>query len=131
MAPQFHPAHILPLLFATTFTIGGALPLWNPTRAILEFGLPEHIANTKEAHSPFAVYGSRMTAWGIAMWSFYLRGNIKALDTMLAVLFYMGIADGYVCYMEGVPGRALFRFLASAVLSGWGFLGLTSRLSRA
>lgn len=45
----------------------------------------------------------------------------------MALLFWAGVADGYLCWKEGVPGRALFRFSASLVVGGWGFLGLTSR----
>ena len=64
---------------------------------------------------------------GVSMWIFYLRGDFKSLDTLMALLFWAGVADGYLCWKEGVPGRALFRFSASLLVGGWGLLGLTSR----
>jgi hypothetical protein len=60
--PQFRPLHILPLLLGTTFTVGGAWPLWNTPDAIKAYGLPERIQDSMEAQAAFTVYGSRMTA---------------------------------------------------------------------
>lgn len=53
------------------------MPVWNGPGAIREYGLPEHIAKSEEAQAAFIIYGSRMTAWGMAMWIFYLRNNLK------------------------------------------------------
>lgn len=64
---------------------------------------------------------------GVSMWIFYLRGELKTLDTLMALLFWAGVSDGYLCWKEGVPGKALFRFFSGLVVGGWGFLGLTSR----
>ncbi|KAE9574525.1 hypothetical protein CGMCC3_g9618 [Colletotrichum fructicola] len=128
---RFHPVHALPLLLATTFTIGGAMPLWNPSGAIREFGLPEHIQTSTEAQSAWKIYGIRMSLWGVAMWTFFLRGNFEALDTMMSLFVGMGAVDGYVCYCEGVPGQGLFRFGTSVVLGLWGVLGVNSRFARA
>ncbi|KAH6879456.1 hypothetical protein B0T10DRAFT_496474 [Thelonectria olida] len=123
--PSFSPWHIPPLFVATTFTLGGLLPLWKPVRAIREFGLPDRIATCREAQTCFAVYGSRMSMFGIAIYTFYLRGEVSALDTILAILPVAGVVDGYLCWREGVPGVGLFRFVSSLVLGGYGYFGLT------
>jgi hypothetical protein len=116
--PQIRPLHIPPLLLASVFTIGGMMPFWNAPGAIRSFGLPEHIANSKAAQTCFTVYSSRMTAWGIGMWTFWFRNNLKAIDTMLSLLLYVGAVDGYVCWKEGVPSksRTVQSFLWTA---GW------------
>lgn len=124
--PSFTPWHIPPLFIATTFTLGGMLPFWKPARAIREFGLPDHIAASPEAHTCFAVYGSRMSMFGIAIYTFYLRGDFRSLDTILALLVVAGSVDAYLCWKEGAPGTALFRFVSGLVLGGYGYLGLTS-----
>ncbi|KAH6999129.1 hypothetical protein EDB80DRAFT_60611 [Ilyonectria destructans] len=123
--PRFSPWHIPPLFIATTFTFGGMLPFWKPARAIQEFGLPDHIAKSREAHTCFAAYGSRMSMFGIAIYTFYFRGDHRSLDTILSLLVVAGAADGYLCWKEGVPGKGLFRFVSSVILGGYGYLGLT------
>jgi hypothetical protein len=124
--PPFSPRHIPPLFIASAFTVGGLLPFFRPERAIREYGLPGHIATSRAAHTAFSVYGSRVTIMGALMWNFYLRGNLGALDSCMAVLFWAGVADGYLCWKEGAVGTALFRFLSSVAVSSWGLLGMTS-----
>ncbi|TDZ20926.1 hypothetical protein Cob_v006245 [Colletotrichum orbiculare MAFF 240422] len=128
---RFHPVHILPMLLATIFTLASTMPMWDASGAIRAFGLPDNIATSKEAHAAFVVYGARMTAWGLAMWTFYLRGNLKAVDTMLALTLYMSAVDCYVCFREGVPDKAIFRLASGLLVSSWGIFGVTSRFSRA
>jgi hypothetical protein len=38
---------------------------------------------------------------------------------------YVGIADGYVCWKEGVPGKAIFRMASTFFFAGWGAFGMT------
>lgn len=128
---HFHVLHLLPLALATVFIFGGALPLWDGASAIREFGLPEHIALSREAQVTFSIYGSRMTAWGMALWTFYIKGNLRAFDTMLGLLLYVSLVDGYVCWQEGEQDRGLFRVGCGVVISAWGFVGLTRRLGLA
>lgn len=125
--PSFSLLHIPPLFIATAFTFGGAIPLFSPQRAIREFGLPEHIAVSTEAHPCFTVYGSRMTAFGMAIWIFYFQGSLKAIDTILTLMLYVSMVDAWVCLQEGVRATAVFRLGAGVVVGGWGLLGLTSR----
>lgn len=124
--PSFSPRHIPPLFIASAFTLGGLLPFWKPDRAIREYGLPGHIATSRAAHTTFAIYGSRVTIMGALMWNFYLRGDFGALDTCMAVLFWAGVADGYLCWKEGAVGSAWFRLLSSVAVSSWGLFGMTS-----
>ncbi|KAJ7658423.1 hypothetical protein B0H17DRAFT_1097056 [Mycena rosella] len=52
---------------------------------------------------------ARITALGLAMFVLYFQGNLGAVDTVMALLRYVGAVDGYVCWMEEVPDKALFR----------------------
>jgi hypothetical protein len=124
---SFSLFHIPPLLIATSLTIGGMMPFWNPEGAIRAFGLPDRIAVSKPAQSCFTVYSSRATVHGAAIWILYLRGNLSAVDTLLSVLIYATAIDGYVCWKEGVRGSAVFRMTAGFIVSGWGLFNLTSR----
>ncbi|KAF4470252.1 efflux pump antibiotic resistance [Fusarium albosuccineum] len=125
---NFSPLHIPPLVIATGFTLGGGLlPLWNSSRAMREYGLPERFVASKQAHTPFILYGNRTSIIGAALWIFYFRQDYRSVDTIMSLLFWAGAADGYLCWKEGVPGRALFRFTSSLFVAGWGLLGLTSR----
>jgi hypothetical protein len=127
---RFHPLHLLPLAIATVFIPGGMMPLWDGAGAIREYGLPERIASSKEAQTAFIIYGSRMTAWGFGLWIFYSRRDFKAFDTMLALLFYLGLNDLYVCWREGEQNQGIFRFGCGLLISSWGFFGMTSRTAR-
>ena len=123
----FHLLHVPPLLVATALTVGGMMPFWNPDGAIREFGLPERIAVSPPAHACFIISGARISALGMALWVFYLQDKLAAVDTVLALLFYVGAVDGYVCWREGESGKAVFRFLSGVVIGGWGALSLTAR----
>ncbi|KAI9152317.1 hypothetical protein HJFPF1_09547 [Paramyrothecium foliicola] len=125
--PTFSPWHIPPLFIATTFTFGGILPFYRPARAIQEFGLPAHIVASREAHSTFAIYGSRMSMLGLLIYSSYFRSDFKTLDTILQLLVIAGTADGWICWKEGATQKAIGRFLAGVAFGVYGFFGLTWR----
>ncbi|EXJ67066.1 uncharacterized protein A1O5_09712 [Cladophialophora psammophila CBS 110553] len=127
MGVAFRTLHAPVLLVATCLTFGGMIPFWNPHGAILEFGLPERIAISEPAHTSFIISGARVSALGMAIWVFYLQGKLAAVDTILALLLYVGGADAYVCWQEGVPMSAIFRAVSGIVIGGWGMLGLTAR----
>ena len=101
------------------------MPFWNPGGAILEFGLPERNAVSQPAQACWVVSGARISTLGMAMWAFYLKGNLEAVDTVTALLLYVGLVDGYVCWKEGETGSAIFRALSGVAIGGWGFLGMT------
>jgi hypothetical protein len=102
------------------------MPFWDPAGAIRLFGLSERIAVAQPAQLSFMIYSSRATTIGAAMWIFYLRGNLKAVDTLMALLFYASQVDAYACWLEGEIGSAWFRGLTGLFVGGWGFLGVTA-----
>ncbi|KAL4877416.1 hypothetical protein BJY04DRAFT_198326 [Aspergillus karnatakaensis] len=127
MLPHFTLHHLPPLFVATATTLGGTIPFFAPERATLDFGLPQRIAISKPAQSVMILQGGRITALGLALWTFYIQGKLEEFDTILAILGYVGLVDGYVCWKEGVPGKAVFRTVSGLVIAAWGFAGLTSR----
>lgn len=102
------------------------MPLWNAENAIRTFGLPERIATAQPAQLTFMMYSSRATVIGTAMWISYLRGNLRTVDTLMALLLYGGAVDAYACWLAGETGKAWFRGLLGAFVGGWELLGLTA-----
>ncbi|KAL5334099.1 hypothetical protein BJX70DRAFT_379019 [Aspergillus crustosus] len=127
MLDHFTLGHLPPLFVATATTLGGLIPFFNAERAILDFGLPPRIATSKPAQSIMILKCGRITALGLAIWTFYIQGKLEAVDTILTILGYVGLVDGYVCWKEGVPGKAAFRLGSGLVIAAWGWWGLTSR----
>jgi Domain of unknown function (DUF4267) len=117
--------HIPPLLVATLITFGGTMPFFNAEYAILEFGLPKRIAISKPAQSIMMLSSARITAIGLALFTFYFQEKFASMDTMLSILGYVGLVDGYVCWLEGVPSKAIFRFTSGAFIAAWGWFGMT------
>ena len=56
----------------------------------------------------------------------YLQGKLATVDTILALLGYVDAVNGYVCWQEGVPGKATFRAMVGVIIGGWGALGLAA-----
>ncbi|KAJ9144139.1 hypothetical protein NKR23_g6198 [Pleurostoma richardsiae] len=126
-AASFTPYHIVPLFVASATAFGGLIPFWDPAGAIREFGLPERVAAAKPAHACFVISGARISSLGTAIWIFYLRGDLSAVDTIMALLGYVGVVDGYVCWREVVPSKAVFRAFMGIMIGGWGLLEVSSR----
>lgn len=126
MPLNFALLHIPPLLVATALTFGGLMPFFNAEYAILEFGLPSRVAISKPAQSIMIVSSARITAIGMALFTFYLQGHLEAVDTILFILGYVGLVDGYVCWREDVPRKAVFRTLSGVAIAAWGWFGLTA-----
>ncbi|KAK0381875.1 hypothetical protein CPAR01_05489 [Colletotrichum paranaense] len=119
--------HIFPLFVATTTTFGGLLALFNPAGSIRAFGLPDSIASSPTAHATFSLSSARTSVIGLLIYTFYARGDFGAIDTVLLTSgLYCGIVDGYVCYKEGEPVKALLRILSSWAVGLYGGLGITS-----
>jgi hypothetical protein len=125
MLDHFSITHLPPIFVATATTFGGLLPFFKPEYAIQEFGLPQRIAISKPAQSVMVVASARITAIGLSLWAFYLQGKLKEFDTILTILGYVGLVDGWVCWKEGVPGSGVFRAASGLVIAAWGWWGLT------
>jgi hypothetical protein len=48
---------------------------------------------------------ARITAIGIAIFTVYPRGKLEVVNTVMAILRYVGFVNGYVCWKEGGPGN--------------------------
>jgi Domain of unknown function (DUF4267) len=125
MFADFALRHVPPLLVATVLTFGGLMPFFNAEYAILEFGLPKRLAISKPAQSIMMVSSARVTAIGLALFTLYFQENFAALDTILAVLGYVGLVDGYVYWLEDVPTKAVFRTISGVLIAAWGRFGMT------
>ena len=126
MSTTFALHHVPPLLVATALTFGGLIPLVNAEYAIQKVGLPQRIAGSTPAHPIMILCSARITAIGLALFTFYYRGNFAAVDTVLATLGYVGLVDGYVGGREGVPNTGVFRLVSGALFGAWGWWGLTA-----
>ncbi|ETS73550.1 hypothetical protein PFICI_14496 [Pestalotiopsis fici W106-1] len=127
MFEQLQIRHVPALFVATTMTFGGIWSFFDARRAMLEFGLPDRIASTPGAASVMLINNARTTAFGLCMYAFYIRGQLAACDTILAILgAYAGLVDSYVVWTEGNPRKAVFRLVSSGLLSAAGFAGLTA-----
>lgn len=128
MVPQFKLPHLFPLAVATVHAVGGLVwPLVDAKGSILQYGLPQHVAESPAAQSVFLSGSIRTSAFGALIWIFYLQGKLKEVDTVnLVVGIWLGFADSYVCWLEGVPGQAAFKATAGLLIAGWGAAGMTS-----
>ncbi|PNP46127.1 hypothetical protein TGAMA5MH_02162 [Trichoderma gamsii] len=126
MFEQFAWRHIVPLFVASATTFGGLWPFWAPRDAMLEFGLPARIADSPTAQPVMVVSSARTTALGLLMFIFYQQGKFADVDIVMSVMgAYLGVADGYVCWKEGMPDKAVFRCVSGMVIAGCGMVGLT------
>lgn len=120
---------LIPSLFvATALTFGGMLPLFNPNSAIREMRFPPRIHNSPAAHTIMTLGMGRKTVIGMALWTFYLQSKFEEVDTLLAILGgYLGAIDAWVCWKEGMFGKAWFGRLSGVVVCGLGLGGVTAR----
>jgi len=127
MFSDFQLTHIPSLFVATALTFGGMVPIFNGEAAIREMGFPPRLHKSKEAQSIMTLGMGRTTTIGIALWTFYMKGKFEEVDTLLFILgAYLGAIDAYICFKEGVPGKAWFRGLSGLVITGWGWFGMTA-----
>lgn len=73
--------------------------------------------------------GMGRTTWiGLALWTFYLKGKLEEVGTILLLLSggWVGAINAWVCLKESLPGKAVFRGTSGAVIAAWGWLRMTS-----
>ncbi|KAI6080689.1 hypothetical protein F4821DRAFT_265673 [Hypoxylon rubiginosum] len=127
MFSHFTPRHIPALFVATTMTFGGMWPLLDARSAMLEFGMPAHVAEAPAARPAFVVGNVRTTVIGSLVFIFYARGQLDAVDTIMAVTgAYAGLVDSWVVWREGNTGKAVSRLVSSWVIAALGFVGFTA-----
>ncbi|KKZ59885.1 hypothetical protein EMCG_05271 [[Emmonsia] crescens] len=68
---------------------------------------------------------ARTTAIGFTLLTFYYQEKLAEFDTILIILAYLGFVDGYVCWREGMPGKAIFRTSMGLLIAAWGWFGMT------
>ncbi|KAI1350322.1 hypothetical protein F5Y01DRAFT_326528 [Xylaria sp. FL0043] len=127
MFEQFTLRHIPSLFVATVASVGVLWPITNPTRSLLEFGFPAHIANSSAAAPVMLIAQIRTTTIGVAMYVLYLKGQMEALDVILAVYgTSAGLVDSYAVWKEGNTRKAIFRLVISWTLAACGLAGMTA-----
>jgi hypothetical protein len=127
MLDHFTARHIPTLFVGIATTFGGLMPFFNARYAIEEFGLPKRIAVSKEAQSIMILSSARVTAVGASILVFYFQEKLREVDTVMLILgSYVGAVDGYVCWKEGVPGKAVFRAGSGLAIALWGWFGMTA-----
>jgi hypothetical protein len=128
MLPSFNPWHIPALFVATATTFGGLWPIWNPRGAMLEFGFPPSVADDTATHPVMVTASARTTALGALMFVFYIRGDVAAVDTIIALFgAYGGLMDWYALRGLEDQNKAVFRLISGLAIGAWGFFGMSSR----
>jgi hypothetical protein len=70
---------------------------------------------------------ARTSALGDCMFAFYFAEKFAAVDTVMMIMgAYVGAVDGYACWKEGVPNKAIFRVASGATIAAWGWFGMTA-----
>ncbi|RYP18974.1 hypothetical protein DL765_003652 [Monosporascus sp. GIB2] len=98
MFEHFELRHIPALFTATVMTFGGMWSYFDARGAMLEFGLPDRIANTPAAAAVMHINNARTTVLGMCMYTLYFRRELVAC----------------------------FRLVSSGLLSAVGFAGWTA-----
>ncbi|KAI1318077.1 hypothetical protein F5Y16DRAFT_139511 [Xylariaceae sp. FL0255] len=116
--PSFHLRHIPGILSGCSMFFGGMWPLFDAQGAMLEYGFPVRIASAPEAAYAFSEGGARTMVIGFFMLYFYARGQLRLVDTSLAVAgTYLGVIDTYLVWKAGDTNKAIFRFVASGLIA--------------
>lgn len=127
MFETFTLGHIPALLVGTAMTFGGMWPMCDARGAMLEYGFPARIADTR-ACAPVMVMGTvRTSIIGMLVFIFYARNQLDAVDTIMALTgAYAGVVDSYLVWKEGRHGKAVFRLISCLLISAWGVAGWTA-----
>jgi len=117
--------HIPELFIATVETFGGLWPFFDAHRAMIDFGLPAQVVDSKPAQSVMTIYGSRATIMGLLLFGLYAKDMYEAMDIALMTLAYAGPVEGLVCWKEGNGSNGLWRASCGVIFGAWGFMGGT------
>ncbi len=122
------PRHLFPLFTMTSVTLMSFPAYFNTPFAMHNlFGLPQRIATSPTASSPFILMTARIQAIGIMMCVFYAKGEYAAVDTVMAILgTWVTAVDVWICLKEGVRDKAVFRGVMGGLVGLCGWMGLTA-----
>ncbi|KAI1259239.1 hypothetical protein F5Y18DRAFT_314365 [Xylariaceae sp. FL1019] len=128
MFDQFEWHHLPALISAFACTAGVIWPTTSPRRSLLAFGFPARVADSPAAAPVMVIAQARTTTVGVAMLVFYSRGQMEAVDTLLATYSIVaGFFDSYTLWGQGETRKALYRLTAAGVFGACGLAGVTAR----
>ncbi|SPO06470.1 uncharacterized protein DNG_09160 [Cephalotrichum gorgonifer] len=130
MFADFRPRHIPALFSATAMFFGGLWPLFGadgPRATMIEYGLPQHIAEAPEAAPVMVAISGRTTVIGALMYLLYYRRRYDVVDTIMAVMgFYLAVLDPYALYGLASTSWCVFRGVSTFAFGLMGYYGLTA-----
>lgn len=130
MLSDFRLRHIPALFSATAMCLGGMWSLFGgdaPRNAMVEYGIPERIANMPETWPAFMGISGRTTVIGILMYVFYFRRRYDVVDTIMTVMgFYLAAVDPYVLWGLASKEWCVFRGVSTFAIGLMGYYGLTA-----
>ncbi|KAI0535046.1 hypothetical protein GGR58DRAFT_480560 [Xylaria digitata] len=127
MFDHFEWRHIPALFAASVSTVAILWPTTSPRRSLLAFGFPLHIAESPAAAPVMVIAQVRTTTIGLVMFVLYFKGQMEALDVILAVYgTFAGLIDSYTVWRQGRTRRALYRIATSGIGAACGFAGVTA-----
>lgn len=127
MLDHFAWRHVPALLSGSAMLFGGAIHgLLRTKNAMLGWGMTEQIARSHEAQIVYYGHTMRTSTLGLLIFALYIPGNLEAVDTVMALVGYCGIADVLVIWYYGNRSVAPFRLLSVLCVAGWGLAGMTA-----
>ena len=79
---------------------------------------PAQFCISEKAQAIMTLGMGRTNCIGLALWTFYLQGKLEEFGTLLVLLGdWVGVIDAWICWKEGVPGKAVFMVCSGAVIA--------------
>ncbi|KAK3938671.1 hypothetical protein QBC46DRAFT_264813 [Diplogelasinospora grovesii] len=120
----YHWNEIFPLLVGAVMVLEGLWGIFHPESGMLSFGLPPHMATNRSVRSVFTMCSVRTLALGALILNFCYEKKYEAVDfVMFIVGFWLGFADGFICWEEGDRDTAVLRGVMGALMlfgEAWG-----------
>ncbi|KAK6066535.1 hypothetical protein SCUP515_10598 [Seiridium cupressi] len=128
MFEHFRYRHLPALFMAAAQCWGTIWPILNGSTAsvMMHYGLSEHVANVPETWVVWHVGNARTACLGILMFIFYSQQRYDVLDIFQIIGGgYLGLADCYLLWSQGLGSMGIFRLLSSSVFAVLGAIGFT------
>lgn len=127
--PPFQLKHIWPLFVGIVpGVLGITYPVLNVRAAVIEYGFPARIADSKEVQAVWITQSIRTSALSVLMLVFYSQGKLAEIDTIFTIMGpWLGMVDGYMILKEGGNKRmGWFKFAVGVFMTAWGWSGFTA-----